>query len=191
MITHANTKFSLLRGSDVGEFGDEVDNNLVAASGIPGAKKELFSRAPRETNPDQRLIRRFRIRLPRRTVVYPSDRLGDEWTGDILLVDDIERPATFGLAQDIIITATLVESVIVPLWPVGQSFNPFVGYYVYKDSGPVSSITVNHNLGYPHHTSVFVGGELVLATVTPALDYRSTLVEFDDPQSNVEIVCSL
>lgn len=194
MIAHATTRVSILRGTSTNEFGDEVDNDVVAASGIPASRNQISHRAKTESSSSERTVRKLTFRVPRGTNIQPGDRLGDERLGDICLVDSVKIENSYGVAMDLIVKATVVDAVEMPGVPVGTDFNPFTGYKVKRVDGPTDTVLVEHNFGYPHHTSVFVDGIQVAADITPLPNEdqpTSTLIEFEDPQVDIVIVVSL
>jgi len=81
------TTVSVLRGSSTDAFGDVVDADTVAASGVPCSlleqRRTVFT--PAEGRVQQVLY--FTARVPGDTVVLLSDRIRDENTGQVYRVD--------------------------------------------------------------------------------------------------------
>lgn len=111
MMGMASTTVSILRGTTVNAAGDEVDDNsTVAASGIPA--HIVRYRNPLvygEANYTPRVVNYYRIRLPRRTVVQADDRIKDEKSGSIYLVNaSLSQPSVWP-APDLLVDAKKIN----------------------------------------------------------------------------------
>lgn len=87
----ATTTISVLRGSTVNDLDDEVDGTVPVYSKVPAS---IFEQAPIiQTTPEgtPRTIRRFVTRLPARISLRDEDRIKDERTGDIYIIDAIVK----------------------------------------------------------------------------------------------------
>lgn len=94
MIGPASTTFSIYRGTEFTADGDEADvNTTPAASGIPGSiSRKKFPLVYNEASYTPREVNWYTARVPRRhkgqtVTIYKDDRLKDEKSGEVYLVD--------------------------------------------------------------------------------------------------------
>lgn len=97
----ANTKVSVLTGTSVDDWGDTVDNNTVAVSGIPASLVERSRLITTPEQPTPRVIRYTVGRLPGRTPVGPEDRIRDDRTGAIYAITAVTPPSGVGHQPDL------------------------------------------------------------------------------------------
>lgn len=85
------TTITVLRGSTTDSYGDDVDGTDSVYSKVPAAIGEQSPII--EITPDgtPRTIRRFRTRIPAYVQLQDEDRIKDERTGDIYIIDSIVR----------------------------------------------------------------------------------------------------
>lgn len=101
MFAQATTTVTILRGTADDVYGDPGDNDTVAASGIRASILE--QRQTAFTPADNRVLvgRFFTARLPYDTDVLESDRIRDERTGDIYVIDSVTRVASSLVTNDV------------------------------------------------------------------------------------------
>lgn len=92
----ATTTVSILGGviADDG-YGDPADNSTVSASGIPASILERVRQSTGYRDGIPRVVRSIDCRLPADTVITEDNRIRDENTGQIYIIDSIAKPAFF------------------------------------------------------------------------------------------------
>jgi hypothetical protein len=90
----ATTKVSILRGTDTNEFEDEVDDNNVipAASGVVAAIAERTRRVYLPSEGATRVVRTYSGQIGHEVDIRKGDRLRDENTSVVYLVEEISEP---------------------------------------------------------------------------------------------------
>lgn len=101
MIATATTSISVLRGTSVDAFNDEVDTNTVAASGIPASLVEQTRRVTTRDDPTPRIIRYAVGRVTAGTDVTDQDRIRDERTGATYIVEAVSSMNSAAVAADL------------------------------------------------------------------------------------------
>ncbi|HEY9474678.1 MAG TPA: hypothetical protein VIS06_12610 [Mycobacteriales bacterium] len=101
MLSFATTTVSILGGSGTDEFGDPVDGTTVAASGVPASLVEVSRTVRDPTDPTPRIVRFTACRLPYGTAVTTANRIKDETTQAIYVIDSTTPPANPVFGQDI------------------------------------------------------------------------------------------
>jgi hypothetical protein len=100
----ANTTLSVLRGTEVSEFGDRTNVGKPLYTGIPAALaetgKQVFDRATQRPQ----TIRTTKAVVPDWADILDTDTLMDETTGDFYMVEDLMTQPTLGLPADKILT---------------------------------------------------------------------------------------
>lgn len=71
------------------EYGDILDGDTVAASGVPVSIRERNQRVYRADSQDMRVVRYLSGRAPTGTPVVAGDRLRDAATGQTWVVDQV------------------------------------------------------------------------------------------------------
>ncbi|MDH6448182.1 hypothetical protein M2155_000590 [Streptomyces sp. SAI-119] len=89
----ATTTLAILRGTDSDEFGDERDTDTPIATGVPASLIEQSRRVTTRDDPTPRIVRYTVARVPARTDVLDQDRVRDERTGAIYIVDAVSGMA--------------------------------------------------------------------------------------------------
>jgi hypothetical protein len=89
----ATTLVTILRGTTTDAYGDEQDTDTVIAAGIPASLTEQSRRVTTRDDPTPRIVRYAVARLPARTDVTDQDRIRDERTGAIYIVDAVSGMA--------------------------------------------------------------------------------------------------
>ncbi|MGW7726208.1 hypothetical protein ACWGJ6_23100 [Streptomyces canus] len=97
----ATTTISILRGTEEDEFGDERDTNTLHATGIPASLTEQSRRVTTRENPTPRIVRYAVARVPARTDITDQDRVRDERTGAIYIVEATSSMANPAATPDI------------------------------------------------------------------------------------------
>lgn len=101
MIAVPTTTVTILGGSGESDYGDVLDSDEPAATGIPASIVEGRQVVATESDPQARVIRYYTGRLPAGTVVDDSNRLRDEVTGETYVIDNVTRPRNPILPQDV------------------------------------------------------------------------------------------
>ncbi len=96
-----NTTISVLRGTTLDEFGDETDNATVAASGIPCSLIEQVRQAHTPESPTPRVVRYTIGRVNPDTDVRETDRVMDERTNRIYIVQAVSQTGGIGTVNDL------------------------------------------------------------------------------------------
>ena len=102
MIAVPNTTVSIL-GGDVpdSDFGDVLDSDTPATTGIPASIIEGRQVVATESDPQARIIRYYTGRLPAGTVVDDTQRIKDETTNDIYVIDNVTVPNNPVIPSDV------------------------------------------------------------------------------------------
>jgi hypothetical protein len=85
----ATTTVSILRGTTTDDYGDERDTDTPVATGVPASLTEQSRRVTTRDDPTPRIVRYAVARLPARTDVTDQDRIRDERTGAVYIVDAV------------------------------------------------------------------------------------------------------
>ncbi len=85
----ATTTVSILRGTTTDDYGDEQDTDTPVATGVPASLTEQSRRVTTRDDPTPRIVRYAVARLPARTDVTDQDRIRDERTGAVYIVDAV------------------------------------------------------------------------------------------------------
>lgn len=112
MVAEAvNTTVSVLRGSGFDEYGDPIDTNTVAYSGVPAVLTELSRQTQDPSTPSPRTIRASELHVPDSVGLLDTDRILDESTGQTYSVVDVTRPPTLiGAPVDTVATLKRVTA---------------------------------------------------------------------------------
>ncbi|WP_274029453.1 hypothetical protein [Streptomyces sp. MMBL 11-1] len=97
----ANTTISVLRGTTTDEFGDPVDAPTTVASGIPASLIEVTRRAFTPENPTPRVVRYSIARTGADVDVLEDDRIRDESTDRIYIVEAVSQTGGIGMVNDL------------------------------------------------------------------------------------------
>jgi hypothetical protein len=102
VIAVPNTTVSILGGdAPDSDFGDVLDSDTPAGSGIPASIIEGRQVVATESDPQARIIRYYTGRLPAGTEVNDSQKLRDEVTGFIYVIDNVTEPQNPVIPQDV------------------------------------------------------------------------------------------
>ncbi|MFB7111730.1 hypothetical protein [Streptomyces sp. NPDC056291] len=99
----ANTTISVLRGTTLDEFGDEVDSDTVVASGIPCSLIERVRRAYTPESATPRVVRYSVGRVNADTDIREADRVKDERTDRIYIVQAVSQIGGPGMVDDLML----------------------------------------------------------------------------------------
>ena len=97
----ANTRVTVLRGTTVDAFGDEVDTSTEVAVDIAASLVEQSRTATTREDPTPRVVHYTVGRLPWGTDVTEDDRLRDQRTGRVYIVTAVSRPSGIGIVPDL------------------------------------------------------------------------------------------
>ena len=98
---NATTRVSILRGTTENEYGDPVDNDTPAATGVPASIVEQSREVTDPTTGTPRVVRFLVGRFYPGTDLQPGDRVKDEQDGTVFIVDVISRPQNPVRAPDV------------------------------------------------------------------------------------------
>jgi hypothetical protein len=89
----ATTRVAILRGSTEDEFGEPIDSDTPAPglADIPASITETSVDVLDPAEGTYRSIRKLVGRLPGNVAVQPGDRLRDNRTGEVFIIDEDER----------------------------------------------------------------------------------------------------
>jgi Mg-chelatase subunit ChlD len=97
----ATTRLTVLRGTTTDAYGDEQDTDTPHATGIPASLTEQSRRVTTRDDPTPRIVRYAVARVTAGTDVQDQDRVRDERTGAIYIVDAVSSMANPAAAADL------------------------------------------------------------------------------------------
>jgi len=110
VIATPTTTVTLLGpGAPDSDWGDVIDSEEPAGSGIPASIVEGRQVVATESDPQARVIRYYTGRLPNGTVVTDAMRLRDERDGTTYVIDNVTRPTNPIIEQDVRLDLRRVE----------------------------------------------------------------------------------
>ena len=89
MKAAANCTVTILRGTEVNEFDDEVDSDVAVRSRIPASILEQTRRVYLPAEAAYRIVRSYAGGVGAEVDIKKDDRLRDEQTGVVYLVTDL------------------------------------------------------------------------------------------------------
>jgi hypothetical protein len=101
VIAVPTTTVTILGGSTNSDYGDVLDSDEPAGTGIPASIIEGRQIVATEADQQARAIRYYTGRLPHGTIVTDSNRLRDELTGDTYVIDNVTAPRNPIMEQDV------------------------------------------------------------------------------------------
>ncbi|MFF4346806.1 hypothetical protein [Streptomyces sp. NPDC001530] len=101
MLARATTTVTVLRGTSTDGYGDEVDTDTPVHTGIPVSLVEQTRRVTTRDDPTPRVVRYTVGRVTAGTDITDQDRLRDERTGDIYIVDAVSAMNSAAVAADL------------------------------------------------------------------------------------------
>lgn len=94
----------VLTGTTIDDYGDPVDAATVAAAAVPVSILDQSSRTTRNDTDTPRTITTLKGRAPSGTPVGPGDRLRENATGQLWLVDDVSENTRSVIAPGVTMT---------------------------------------------------------------------------------------
>jgi hypothetical protein len=101
VIAIPTTTVTILGGNTESDYGDVLDSDEPAGSGIPASIIEGRQVVATESDAQARIIRYYTGRLPAGTVVSDTNRLKDERTDEIYVIDNVTVPHNPIIPQDV------------------------------------------------------------------------------------------
>ena len=106
MRAKASCKISILRGTEINSYGDEVDTTTPVYSGVRCSLLEQTRRVYLPAEGATRIIRSYAGRVGPGTDLRKDDRIRNERNGRTYLVLDLGDPESAALDPDITFTAS-------------------------------------------------------------------------------------
>lgn len=97
----ATTTLTVLRGTTTDAFGDEQDMDTPVHTGVPASLTEQTRRVTTRDDPAPRIIRTAIARVAAGADITDQDRVRDERTGAVYIVDATSAMANPALAVDV------------------------------------------------------------------------------------------
>jgi hypothetical protein len=101
VLAVATTTLSVLRGTTTDAYGDEQDVDTVVQTGIRAALTEQARRVTTRDDPTPRIVRYAVGRVTAGTDITDQDRVRDERTGAVYIVEAVSSMANPAVAADI------------------------------------------------------------------------------------------
>jgi hypothetical protein len=92
MIAAANTKITILRGTQVDAFGDTVDSDVAVYSDIQAAITESNRRVYLPAEKASRVVRAYACRVGYEVDLRKDDRIRDQLSGTVYVVTELNEP---------------------------------------------------------------------------------------------------
>lgn len=100
-IALATTALTILRGTTTDAYGDEQDTNTPIATGVPASLTEQTRRVTTRDDPTPRIVRYAVARVGAGVDIADQDRVKDERTGAVYIVDAVSSMANPAAAPDL------------------------------------------------------------------------------------------
>lgn len=97
----ATTSLTVLRGTTTDAYDDEQDTDTPHATGIPASLTEQSRRVTTRDDPTPRIVRYAIARVPAGTDINDQDRVRDERTGAVYIVDATSSMTNPAMAADL------------------------------------------------------------------------------------------
>ena len=101
MIASATTTLTVYRGTTTDGYGDEQDTDTAVHTGIPASLVEQTRRVTTRDDPTPRIVRYAVGRVTSGTDITDQDRLLDERTGAVYIVDAVSSMTSAAVAADL------------------------------------------------------------------------------------------
>lgn len=101
MIATATTTLTVLRGTSTNAWGDEIDTDTPRYTGIPASLVEQTRRVTTRDDPTPRIVRYAVGRVTAGTDITDQDRIRDERTGAVYIVDAVSSMNSAAVAADL------------------------------------------------------------------------------------------
>lgn len=99
MIATPTTTVTILRGQTTDDYGDTVDLPTPVAAGIPASIIERTQKVHGPKDSEDRIVRIFKLRVPRGTGLLKDDRVRDA-AGQVYIVDNVYQQSNPFWPQD-------------------------------------------------------------------------------------------
>ncbi len=97
----ATTTLTVLRGTTTDGYGDEKDTDTPVATGVIASLTEQSRRVTTRDDPTPRIVRYAVARVPAGTDIRDQDRVRDERTGAVYIVDAPSSMANPAMTVDL------------------------------------------------------------------------------------------
>lgn len=101
MIARATTRLTVLRGTTLDAYGDEADTDTAVATGIIASLVEQTRRVTTRDDPTPRIVRYAVGRVTAGTDITDQDRIRDETTGAVYIVEAVSSMNSAAVAADL------------------------------------------------------------------------------------------
>lgn len=101
MLALATTTISVMRGTTTDGYGDEADTDTVIATGILASIVEQTRRVSTRDDPTPRTVRYPVGRVTAGTDITDNDRIRDDRTGAVYIVDAVSSMTSAAVAADL------------------------------------------------------------------------------------------
>ena len=101
MLARATTTLTVYRGTTTDAYGDEQDTSTVVHTGIPASLVEQTRRVTTRDDPTPRIVRYAVGRVTSGTDITDQDRILDERTGGIYIVDAVSALNSAAVSADL------------------------------------------------------------------------------------------
>jgi hypothetical protein len=101
MLALATTTVTVYRGTSTDAYGDEQDTDTPVHTGIPASIVEQSRRVTTRDDPTPRIVRYAVGRVTAGTDITDQDRLRDERTGAVYIVDAVSQMTSAAVAADV------------------------------------------------------------------------------------------
>lgn len=101
MIARATGTATVLRGTTTDDYGDPVDGTTPVLSGIPWSVLEQRRTVTTPDDPDPRWVVMYTGRMPAGTALVRGDRIRDDASGQVYILDSFSETTNPYLRADI------------------------------------------------------------------------------------------
>lgn len=101
MLALATTTITVMRGTTTDAYGDEQDTDTVIAAGIPASIVEQSRRVSTRDDPTPRTVRYTVGRVTAGADITDNDRIRDDRTGAVYIVDAVSSMTSAAVAADL------------------------------------------------------------------------------------------
>lgn len=101
MLAVATTTLTVYRGTTTDGYGDEQDTDTPIYTGIVASLTEQSRRVTTRDDPTPRIVRYAVARVTAGTDITDQDRVLDERTGAVYIVDAVSQMANPAVASDL------------------------------------------------------------------------------------------
>ncbi len=97
----ATTTVAVLRGTTTDDYGDVVDGSTAISTGVPASILEQRRFVATEADPTPRAVITYTGRVSAGTDIRDSDRIRDERTSAVYIVDSAHQVANPAMTNDL------------------------------------------------------------------------------------------